>query len=253
MYYNFPHLYLSQTGSTNEVALELLSKTTPEPGFMVITDFQTAGRGQYGRVWQSEAGSNLLVSYIFGPLDWSTECLFDLHLHSIPAIHKILFELGIHEVRIKWPNDLFVRSSKLGGILIQNLVREGVLQWTVIGLGLNVNQAEFPAGLIATSLFRETGIRHSVPELAAKIREALLACFLHKQDRAELLAAYNRVLYGKDTLLHFIREDGSTFQGIIRFVDARGALVVEHLHGEMESFSFGAIRYATKPKETNES
>lgn len=242
MHYAFPHLHLAETGSTNEVALELLSKTNPEPGFMVISDFQTAGKGQYGRTWQSEPGKNLLASYIFGPLDWSMDNLFDLHLYSIPAIHGILNEMGIPSLRIKWPNDLMAGSRKMGGILIQNLLREAHVQWTVIGIGINVNQTYFPEGLSATSILHETGKEISIIELASKIRNTLVDCFLHKQDSSLLLEVYNTFLYARDTKQWFMREDGSCFEGVLRYVDAKGALYIEHDPGELNSYTFGSIR-----------
>ncbi len=142
------------TESTNEDAWDLIGDSATE-GTIVITDKQTAGKGRGGRKWISVPGKSLTASLIIKPgIDSRLSGWFPLLMGV--AIVKAFAELGL-DVNLKWPNDIMVNNKKLGGILCESRVQSKVLEWVVMGMGLNINEQEneLPPELQATSLFME--------------------------------------------------------------------------------------------------
>lgn len=228
----FPHLYEHSMDSTNMRAMDMLSKIKPEHGFMVIADYQTAGKGQFGRKWQSLAGQNLLCSLIMGPLNWPISRLFALHLCSCLALLNLIRDSGIQQVKIKWPNDLYVGDRKIAGILIENILREANIQWSVIGVGLNVHHFPDDTGINATSLSRETGLSYSIEELAIRLRQQMLMQFSTSQDQALQLIEYNENLYGLGKMMPFKDNFEKAFMAIPLAVDQEGLLHLKDFEGK---------------------
>lgn len=245
MNFNFPFLYIKETESTNIVALDLLSKTNPLPGFLVITDYQTAGKGQYGRNWLSEPGKNILFSLIFMPLNLSVNDIFRLHLASSIALIRTLKKWNLSQLTIKWPNDIYVGSQKLAGILIQNQLKGYMVESSVIGIGININQAYFPAALNATSIILETGIEIIREELVIEIRSQLLDMMSMNEDFEwdSLWREYNSNLYLKDHLVAITTKDGKNLSGNIHSVTKSGNLRIQNAGQQFTDFSFGEIKY----------
>ena len=140
---NFKHIHLLTVDSTNRFALELISKTNPTDGFCVFSDVQTAGRGQYGREWLSESGKNLLATFIFRTQFIQLEDIFILHQLAGLSVLAAIDSVGLAGAEIKWPNDIIIHDKKIAGILIQNTLRAHHLQYSIVGIGLNVNQVDF--------------------------------------------------------------------------------------------------------------
>ena len=145
--------FLERCDSTNRVARQLLQKGAG-PGLLVAAEAQSAGRGRQGRVWQSEPGSNLLFSLVLAP-KVSPERMARCVLIWAAAMAEVL------DCRLKWPNDLQdPEGRKLGGILSELYVHDGngaEAWWVILGVGLNVNQRDFPGLPDATSLCRLRG------------------------------------------------------------------------------------------------
>jgi BirA family biotin operon repressor/biotin-[acetyl-CoA-carboxylase] ligase len=158
-------LFFDQLDSTNTSAALLATDGVEDDGLVVIADFQTAGRGQYGRVWQSQPGSSLLMSVALRPPSALCRPVV-LTAFAAVALGEAILSLTGAQARIKWPNDLLIRGKKVCGILIENT------STTVIGIGLNLNQSQehfTEAGLPdATSLFLASG-RQQVASVAAKV------------------------------------------------------------------------------------
>ncbi|MBK9109351.1 MAG: biotin--[acetyl-CoA-carboxylase] ligase [Saprospiraceae bacterium] len=241
MRFNFPHLSFVSTDSTNIQALHYLSKTSPQSGFMLIADYQTGGKGQFGRNWESEAGLNLLCSFIFGPLNWNLDRLFNLHLISALSSVQLLSEYQLPHLSVKWPNDIYSGPHKVAGILIQNIIKENKLHWTVIGVGINVNQTSFPAGLNATSLALEKGIQFSVDALAIRFREILVNFFKEDIQEHSLLKKYNELLYSKNQWKTMHKNEGFPIQAKILKISEEGHLIVEKQNGELISIQHGEL------------
>ena len=142
------------TESTNDNAWELIEEGAVE-GTVVITDKQTAGKGRAGRDWVTTPGKSLTASLILNPSVNSRLSGWFPLLTGV-AVVDALFELGL-ESKLKWPNDIMVSNRKLGGILCESRIQGKILEWVVIGIGLNINdlENELPKELQATSFFME--------------------------------------------------------------------------------------------------
>lgn len=147
------------TDSTNDRAKELARQGAPE-GVVVVSEAQTAGRGRYGRSWESPAGKNLYFSILLRP-KMTVEEAPRLTVVSGIAIAKFLRKEIPLQATLKWPNDIYYRSRKMGGILSELEIEKEKLSFVVVGIGLNLNShaGDFSPDLqkTATSLFLETG------------------------------------------------------------------------------------------------
>ena len=141
--------------STNNYVAILLSEGKIKHGTVILADEQTNGRGQRGASWDSKAGENLIFSMFIDTAILSVKDQFFLTQIISLAVVNMLSKFGI-EADIKWPNDIYIKGRKIGGILIENYIKGAFLNGSIIGIGLNINQIEFD-DLNATSLKLEKG------------------------------------------------------------------------------------------------
>src|SRR5205823_6191960 len=113
---------------------QALAANLPE-GVVVVTDFQTAGRGQDRIGWESEPGKNLLLSVLLKPASLDVKRIFLLSKAVSLALKDLMTEYKI-ESKIKWPNDIYVGEKKICGTLIENTLRGEQLQQSIVGIGL---------------------------------------------------------------------------------------------------------------------
>lgn len=175
-----PLIELSTVDSTNMYAISQVREQLAVSGSCYRADYQTQGKGQHGRVWDSEVGKNLLCSYVlelkslnptkkWGPNDQKG-------LSAAVAIGaKAFFQAYAgDETLIKLPNDIYWRDRKAGGILIENTLRGIEWTWSVIGIGFNMNQTEFDIdGAKPVSLRQITGKQWDIPLLQNELSKAL--------------------------------------------------------------------------------
>lgn len=142
---------LDAIGSTNDYIHDLLTKGEDlTEGTVVFAENQSAGRGQRGNKWDSEPGQNLTFSVVLFPKFLSPSDQFSLSKAISLGIVSYLSEVlsvNMSAIRVKWPNDIYVKDKKIGGILIENAVSGTKLIHSIIGIGINVNQEEFNPGL----------------------------------------------------------------------------------------------------------
>ncbi len=215
--------------STNRVVSDLLTEDKLTHGTVVITDHQTAGKGQRGNKWEAEPGQNLTFSAAIRPVFLPVNQQFELTVISSLAIVRTLLDLNLVDVSIKWPNDIFAADGKIAGILIENSVRSGQLEWAIIGIGLNVNQKQF-ATEGATSLFLQSGTSYMLEEVFEVLLGHLNAYYnwLRWGRISELRALYTRYLRWLDQPRTFrdTRTDHK-FTGVITGVTDTGKLIVK--------------------------
>ena len=221
--------YETSIDSTNALAKKLAGRGDPE-GTLVITEEQTAGRGRRGRSWASPAGANLLFSVLLRPAvegDRVFVLTMVLALAGIRALNRVA---GVRAM-IKWPNDLYVGTRKVAGILTEFSVTGKKIEWAVLGMGMNVGwHPEVPegSGAPATSLLQETGQKISRNDLLREILtefEALYRDVLH--DRMEPLYEewnQNCLVLGKAVV---IESDTERIEGKALGIDGDGALIIE--------------------------
>lgn len=217
--------------STNEIASILLSNFRPAEGTAILTFDQTAGKGQRGNTWLSEAGKNIAVSYILYPLFISAAKQFLLaQAIALGVCDFIRQYIDSNEVRIKWPNDIYVGSKKIAGILIENTISNAGIKNSIIGIGINVNQTNFDNKLLnPTSFTKETGKEFNLPGLA----ENLSACLeprilaLKAQKTALIETDYLNNLYKYQQSATYLDSDGIPFEGTIIGIAPGGKLIVQ--------------------------
>jgi len=144
-----PFIELASIDSTNIYAMNLVHKGLALSGSCFRAHYQTHGKGQHGRNWESSAGLNLLCSYVLelkqlkSDTIWTPADQIGLSAAVALGVHSFFEAYAGPETKIKKPNDIYWGDRKAGGILIENLVRGQVWTWSVIGIGININQMDF--------------------------------------------------------------------------------------------------------------
>lgn len=236
--------YYDEIESTNVEAKELARAGAPE-GTVVIAECQRAGRGRLGRRWTSPAGKGLLFSVILRPT------LPMSRAHMLTIVSAVAAARGIESqtetsVRIKWPNDLFISDRKAGGILLEVAGEQDVVEWVIVGIGINVNTeyAELPVSLrrTAISLKMATGDPVDRSELLARILLSLETAYKEAQKHG-----FDRALSefrGRDYLLKrsvtVQTREGSVI-GEATGIDNHGALLVQLPHRHVRRFHSGDV------------
>ena len=227
--------------STNSSLSALTKGRRLEEGTVVIADYQEVGRGLGDHAWFSNRGENLLMSLLLFPAFLSASEQFHLSRVASLALCDVLETLDAEPV-IKWPNDILTKRGKIAGILIEHGITGGKISHTVIGIGLNLNQREFPIFRTpASSLFLETGMKVEVMEVAELLQDALMHWYSDlKKGRKEFLEErYLDRLY-RIGVPGVFRANDEVFEGCIRGVSEFGELMVE-CKGIIRVFAHGAI------------
>jgi BirA family biotin operon repressor/biotin-[acetyl-CoA-carboxylase] ligase len=223
----------------------LIVQNRASEGCTVITDFQTAGRGQRGNQWEGAPAENLMLSVVWQPTFLAATEQFRLSQAVALGVHDWAAALlgTAPNLKLKWPNDLYYGDQKLGGILIENSLSGPKIQYSIIGIGMNINQQAF-AVPTATSFSQLTGRAYSREALAARLLESLERRYL--QLRAGQVGAlrrdYLQALYRYQEIHPFII-DGRTVSGQIVGVEEDGRLAVA-IGNELRRFGLQEIRHA---------
>jgi len=220
-------VYVPECHSTNTLAAELSQKKGTSDGTVVITDSQTAGRGQRGNTWESEAGKNLTLSVIFRPSFLEVRDQFSLTIVVSLAVRALLTELLSDEVKIKWPNDILVHDRKICGILIENSLSGDRIQHSIVGIGLNINQESLSIAT-ATSMALCAKKQFDPNEILTVLLEKLESYYLQLRSGMgnRLLIEYLLNLYwmGEERVF---RMKGEEVRGRIEGVDQAGRLILK--------------------------
>lgn len=220
---------LSATDSTNTFLNEL-AKTNPlESPTIVLTDNQTAGRGQRNSTWHFVPGQSVAMSIYIEPSRLLAKDQFYLSMLVSLSIQKVLKEFDVPTIRVKWPNDILSRSKKLVGILIENTIKQGAISSCIIGIGVNVNTKLTDRLPKLGSMRTQTDRVFEVEEVAKRILEDLIPKIeaMSKDTYVELKRNYEQELFRKDKVSSFIDKDDCLFLGIIRGVTEIGQLKIE--------------------------
>ncbi len=226
--------------STNQYLLDRMDQLVS--GYACIAEYQQAGRGRRGRKWFSPFGANLYLS-MYWRLEQGPAAAMGLSLVIGIVMAEVLQSLGAPDVRVKWPNDLYLNDRKLAGILVELTGKTGDAAQIVMGAGVNLvmrseNASEINQGWIN---LQEAGVEINRNELAAKIinslREALpiferdgLASFVDRWDALDNFIDRPVKLLIGDREVH----------GIARGIDKQGGLLLEQ-DGEVKSWVGGEI------------
>ncbi len=137
-------LEFDEVGSTNLTANELIGSKTAHDGTVILSAYQKHGKGQEGNYWESEASQNLLMSAVLCPAFLKPEKQFVLNkIISLAVASFVEKILPSENIKIKWPNDIYIDNKKVAGILINNIIKGNTIEYSIVGIGVNINQMEF--------------------------------------------------------------------------------------------------------------
>jgi BirA family biotin operon repressor/biotin-[acetyl-CoA-carboxylase] ligase len=245
-----PFIELQQVDSTNNYATALAHAGMAGHGTAVLAAHQTAGKGQRHKGWSAAPGANITLSLLLAPYQLtgsgiaplSAAGAFRFSMAIALGAQRFFAAYAGEETFVKWPNDLYWRDRKAGGILIENILSGDQWKWAVAGLGININQTDFGAlAPRAVSLRQITGREWNVKELAlalcASIEETLEQLC---RDPASIAADYHAVLFGLGDVVR-LRKENRVFAAEVLGVSDEGALRVRH--GVEEEFRVGEVEW----------
>ena len=213
-------------------------------GFVVVTaGHQTAGRGQRGNTWSSNAGENLLLSIIVRPgEDLEVKRQFLLSQAVAMSIHDAMKCYGI-ETRLKWPNDIYAGNRKLAGILLELDYSGAFVEQAIIGIGLNVNQENFPPmdrTPVSMKMLRKRDF--ILDDVLATILDLFEHYYTEMRfgNRDAIAAEYKRVLLGMNERHTFIDRDGH-FDAVIQDIESDGHLILRRNDGSTGRYAFKEV------------
>ncbi len=220
-------IVLEKVDSTNNYAMALIQKGNISSGISVFAIEQTLGKGRRGKEWNARPGQNITLS-IVAEMKWQPVLnQFPLSVAVALACREFIYSIVKEKVFIKWPNDIFINDSKAAGVLIENVIKGTLWQWTVIGIGVNVNQENFEdVDASVTSLKNETGTDFEVLTLASELKDLVLKNieYLKADNFPQMLKEYNDHLYARDKMVR-LKKESMVFETTIRSVSASGQLI----------------------------
>ena len=233
--------FARETDSTNLWIKRLAKEGAPE-GTLALAEFQSAGRGRLGRSWEVPEGTSVMMSILLRP-KFEPQYAPTLTLVMGMAVAKAVKKLGF-DVSIKWPNDVVVSHKKICGILTEMGVRDGKIDFAVIGVGINVNIREFPEEMAdkATSLYLESGRefdRSQLPGLVMEAFEEYYEKFAATCDLRGLKEEYESILANYNQPVRVLAKE--PYEGVARGITDGGELLVEKTDGTIVAVSAGEV------------
>ena len=239
-------MFVTSTDSTNTLMRQLVAAGNP-PEF-IYAGYQTAGRGQTGNGWESEPGKNLLCSILLPPI----KELFYQNVITSVAVLRTLSGLGIDGLTVKWPNDIYWGDKKVAGILVENTILGSEVQYSIAGIGLNVNQTEWHSGAPnPVSVKQITGKDYDIDELMQQ-----LLAEIRKAQSEDVWEEYKAHLYRREGFWPFVEREVSVaptmnaesavegqFWAHIVDVLPTGEIVLLDKNGKQRKYHFKQIRY----------
>ena len=238
---DFKVIHIDETDSTNRW-LRDYALSQPEGDYVVVSEYQTAGRGCGTNSWESERGKNLTFSLLIHPTEITADCQFRIsEAVSLALCETLDGYVTDRQVSVKWPNDIYVDDCKICGMLIENRLRGRLMTDSIIGIGLNVNQREFfsdapnPVSLVQL-------LGHEVA------LEPLLQAFLQKlepmlqMDPETLGKAYRERLYRREGE-HEYRDGKGLFRATLMNVLDDGRLVLLDTEGTARIYAFKEVQF----------
>ena len=238
-------IYIEECESTNAELLSLIKSKEETKELLVYTDYQTAGKGQGDGFWESEKAKNLTFSYNLNNIDLSAYNQFYISIiTSISLVELVKSIIGDKEVKIKWPNDIYIGSKKVAGILIENVVVGDIIKESYIGIGLNVNQRKFESDAPnPISLLNIIEKNSNLPNLLKKYQLINNKYFMQLKncEFEKLKANYLKLLYRINEKHAYIICNNEV-DAMITGVDTHGFLQV-NTQGVTKSFDIKEIIY----------
>lgn len=234
---------LDTVDSTNNYAMARVQAGMAGHGMAWFANEQTAGKGQRGKGWETEPGRNIAMSLVLQPEFLDTKQQFYLSAAVALACFDFFSAYAGDETKIKWPNDLFWRDRKAGGVLIENVFHGKKWKWAIIGIGININQVNFDRSIKnPVSLKQITGKEFDAVLLAKELYILLMKKMseLNTRSPEKILEDYNKHLYKLNKNVLLKKEDAS-FETVIKAVSPEGKLLT--VDATDRQFDFGEVEW----------
>ncbi len=234
---------LNEIDSTNNYAMAKVHEGLAHHGMAWFAASQSDGKGQRGKKWASNHGENIILSVVIEPFKWFAARPFLFNALIANTCRQFLSDLIDEEVEIKWPNDLYIRDRKAGGILIENIYRGNQWNMSVAGMGINVNQLSFSPDIPnPISLRQITDIQYDTLSLSKKLHLLILdnLSVLEENNLNRIIVEYNKNLYKRGQLVK-LRRENMVFETKIEEVNEFGQLITSD--NIERQFEFGEVEW----------
>jgi len=238
------HIKKTSLESTNSFLKEITHLKEIKNGTIVSTNYQTIGRGQRNNVWESKKDKNILMSFVFRSNNIFAENQFIISKTVSLSILDLLSEYN-KNVKIKWPNDIYINDKKIAGILIENSLQGNKISNSIIGIGLNINQTCFSKSIPnPTSLSIETNNSYKVNIILEKLIKFLNFRFnlLLQKNFDKINNDYLQNLY-RFNEFHNFETQNKNFKAKIKTIDKIGRLVLILKNGDIQTFAFKEVKF----------
>lgn len=237
-------VWQEEISSTNEYASQYLKKHKNCDKIVIGAYSQYSGRGQRDNKWESQDYKNLTISILFKPS--FVEAMSQFRISEIISLGVFDYlSVRTKDVKIKWPNDIYINDKKIAGILIEHLIMGPSIASSICGLGLNINQEIFKSDAPnPVSLKQITGEEYDIDN----VLEDLLACIDRRYKMLEeggailLRRDYHSALYRRNEY-HMFKNESKTFEAKIVGVNEIGQLVLEDKTGESTFYNFKEVAF----------
>jgi BirA family transcriptional regulator, biotin operon repressor / biotin---[acetyl-CoA-carboxylase] ligase len=228
---------LNQVDSTNNYAMAKVHAGMAKHGNAWFSGHQTEGKGQRGKSWVTGEGDNIALSVVLKPKLLNIVHPFQLSAAVALGSFDVFSKYAGDETAIKWPNDIYWRDRKAGGVLIENKFSGNNWKWAVAGIGININQAQFDDSLVnPVSLMQITGKNFDPIELAKELHQMIL-----ERTNEILTKPFEKILAEYNHHLYKMQKSNMVFETRIIGVDAQGQLVTKDTIEK--KFEFGEVEW----------
>ncbi len=237
-------VHLDTIDSTNNYFSKLSKDQKFPEGSIITSSFQESGKGQGDNSWESEKEKNLLFSMILYPDFLAIDNNFLLSKTISLGILDYL-KLKTKNVKIKWPNDIYINDEKIAGILIENTIKGSTINQCIVGIGLNLNQSMFISDAPnPVSLSQITGDFYSTKDELEILRDCIRTFYekLRKSKFEEINELYINSLYRFNEFYNYT-SNNNTFEARIKGVNEYGHLQIEKSNHEKFEFDFKEIEF----------
>jgi len=237
-------IQLDKVDSTNTYLKNILSTSKNKiEGVTVAAHQQVSGKGQMGNVWESEKGMNLTFSVLLKP---KLKVADQFIISKVIALGIVSFldNIGVEAVKIKWPNDIYVGTDKIAGVLIENTIKSNQIENCIVGIGLNVNQLVFSEVVkngtsLKTLLGKEFSIEDVLQQLLFFIEKSYLLLKSNKTKKIDELYLKKLHQFNED---HFYLIGDEKVEAKIVGISANGMLQLS-IQENIKAFDLKEVKF----------
>ena len=237
-----PFIELTTVDSTNNYAMGQVHARAAGHGVAFFAQEQTTGKGQRGKTWSSHAGENIILSVVLQPFQMKVSDSFYLSATIALACYDFFKNYAGNDTCIKWPNDIYWRDRKAGGILIENVVMKEFCTYVIVGIGMNINQTSFASNIVNPVSLKQISGKTFRPIDLAKELCSFLDIYYRKLEfeRVEIIEHYNTHLFRLNQIVNLKRKD-IVFETLVKGVSPSGKLLTRDT--EEREFDFGEVEW----------